>query len=373
METKGESHVPQKIIRKLPKSDTNRARLLPELSGHSSTIYFLKFYLDWAYYLCLSPFKLKVNSLGQFYPHTWLPQTLLSAAFSVLGYFWIIRDIRLSIPTEPTNPSLYFLMILIFMFFCILTLTTKQLWMNQSEITNIVNFIAETKLSSSTENHGLMKFAALIACFVYTGNGLAATVAGEHSGPSCNVTTSGSDPQRWWQAIVTSGRYNFFMEHHHQYSSSWQLDSSQEQVLTIQDGLIGVLAAIGFLNRRLFVAYCDLLLLMATLSLSVTARAFASTLTENGSGSTTATRKLSWPEVRQNYNLLKEMANKINNLLGTNVTLFLVKSILYYAIGFKKVHSWTSLCFVMTYFAGASFGLIITADICHQVRNKALL
>lgn len=115
---------------------------------------FLKTYLDFVYFLCLCPFRVKLRANHNFVEGkqyivvTWLPQLLLCLTFWLTGVLYMIMsliNIVLLLPTDRKNPSLYFHMFLNFDINLAALLLCKLFWLSKSEIVNLLNGIISSK------------------------------------------------------------------------------------------------------------------------------------------------------------------------------------------------------------------------------------
>lgn len=82
----------------------------------------------------------------------------------------------------------------------------------------------------------------------------------------------------------------------------------------------------------------------------------------------------------QNYLILKQSVKLLNSVYGTNITLFVVETVLYYAVSLDKKfgqhfgydRDWTKIVLFL-YSASTCLVLIAAADIPKQVRQLVLL
>lgn len=74
-----------------------------------------------------------------------------------------------------------------------------------------------------------------------------------------------------------------------------------------------------------------------------------------------------WPQIRKQYEGLKELADLINELDGGFLVCTLVNMIMYFAVAFYKTVDWISTTIAIIYFVGFAIDLYFAADICHQV------
>lgn len=83
---------------------------------------------------------------------------------------------------------------------------------------------------------------------------------------------------------------------------------------------------------------------------------------------------IGWSHVRSQYDDLKRLAQLINRTLGTTFSCCLVEDILYYAMYFDTIiveqnkPDWSKLLGLFVYFAVACAILILSANICHEVK-----
>lgn len=77
----------------------------------------------------------------------------------------------------------------------------------------------------------------------------------------------------------------------------------------------------------------------------------------------------SWPEIRRLYSGLKHLSKLVNEIVGFRLTLYLVKTVLYYAVVFEKISTWQELGRAGMYLCASAIFLVISADIDLQVRK----
>lgn len=212
---------------------------------------FLKIYFDFAYCLCLCPFRLdnKFSDFSSGYGHeyivkSWWPQKLACAVASFLSLLWFIRDLRLSAPKDPKNPSLHFRLLLKVLGFLMKFTTIKRFWMNQEEFRNILNYIAIDANSLPVQpirilNQHFVRFL----CVLYTGMGITNWICGLGLGSySDSVSTddhiSNWSGTWWWTSMVNaSNYYNLFRE-----------PLEKNATVSYLDTVLAIPGAIGFLQ-----------------------------------------------------------------------------------------------------------------------------
>lgn len=85
---------------------------------------------------------------------------------------------------------------------------------------------------------------------------------------------------------------------------------------------------------------------------------------------------LNWMEILNDYEDLKKLADNINAAIGTNLTFFLVVSILDYSVSFdqlfvngtSKAQDWSGFIILLFYFCNCCAILIVSADANRQVK-----
>lgn len=129
--------------------------------------------------------------------------------------------------------------------------------------------------------------------------------------------------------------------------------------------------------RKLFGAYCDLIILVHVLILWNLARSFATSVSANlkyGTTGSDISRK--WKEIESEYLELKTLAKLINEAFGTNVTFILFEFVLNYSVILDELFlfydnpNWISIMDVTFYFCSSSIIFFLAADVCYQVSGQ---
>lgn len=112
-----------------------------------SVSYVLKLYLDFCYFLCLSPFRLIWDKTTYRYiVRSLFPHKILCAVFTIVFFITeYSRWFRETYPTNPKSASQIFKFLSRVTFFFFRSLYFKIFWFNQLQIKNLVNFILETE------------------------------------------------------------------------------------------------------------------------------------------------------------------------------------------------------------------------------------
>lgn len=80
-------------------------------------------------------------------------------------------------------------------------------------------------------------------------------------------------------------------------------------------------------------------------------------------------RLITWPQIWEEYIIIKKLAALLNDSLGMRMMLSLLKNILYYAISFNRAKNLKTFVFIMVYLGGPCANLLIAADVDHTVSN----
>ncbi len=236
---------------------------------------FLKIYYDFAYFLCLCPFQLvktKTNGCSQdeFYiVKSWWLQKYGCTIIALLGFPWLLRDIRVSIPenNRTTNfskrPTVYFEIILGIVGTLLRLSVIKVFWYNGEEIGRIVNFLAEQNTYYSIRkgscvqmhrkpksNRSIVKLVICSVCFLYTAVGFLNWVMGRSLSALCYEGSSiyKWDLSWWWTAIIGATKYSFFMESNRNTTLNLMDCTGTASISNFStfDTTLGVVGSIGF-------------------------------------------------------------------------------------------------------------------------------
>lgn len=155
----------------------------------SCLINFLKTYIDFAYFLCLCPFRLvEDQETNQFIAYTCWPHTILCAVIRLLGVVSDISSYSDMIPTDRNNPAMYFLMLLNFNIILAVLNILKIFWLKKQQVVDLANFMVSSKLLTyQVYNYHcrgicLSKVIALIICIATTINSVAEVWGGARLG-----------------------------------------------------------------------------------------------------------------------------------------------------------------------------------------------
>ncbi len=199
--------------------------------------------------------------------------------------------------------------------------------------------------------------------------------------------------------MEVAGQYNFFCISSH---NSGDRDGGLSQTL------IAIPSLMGFIMRHVLGSYGDLFLLMAVLTLWTATKSFALilecspheeylmsvfmskvqviTLSRHPNykctGLLAAGRETKWGKVKNYLKSLKILSKLINQVFGSNVTIFLLEAVVYYATSFDQVfieshrvdggsghQEYGAMIRLIFYFTSACIILLLSADVCHQMNR----
>lgn len=343
-----------------------------------------KIYFDFQYFFLICPFRLKIYE-GEVRVKSWFPQKLLCGIVSFFGFFWILRNVRLSQPINAKNPAMFLLMANLLTISFLKLLTIKQYWRNQHDLVKILQLLLDTsshsilptKYSRSESTKWNVIFTLM--CSVYTGMALSNWITGSsHLSLSSDWSTSW-----WWDQMVEGGRFNFFLGN----GTSFPLEN-----------LCGAMAAIGFLWRLVLGSNVEFIVLIAAITMWLPARQFSAYLQKLNSTShwKTKHRKImfhnfqilksretdavqqkgsysNWEEIFMEYEALKELTALVNQMFGWNLGYVVLEIILYNSISFDEIFiqkgyiDWGMLSTVGIYLLTTSSALLLSADVCSKV------
>lgn len=214
----------------------------------------LRFFINTAFYLCISPFhliKIKSDSEHQVQIYkikSWLPQIILCIIQTLLGFLCDIYDFLKGLPRQnmKNDPAKYFQFVLNCIDAIAKMITVKKLWLDQSDILNLVNFLFHAKNIPAGQTRLTHPLFALVVSSLYAGAGIANWLFSSRA-----FITDDSEKctswriAGWWNAMVSTGygtllfigdRKNLTAGHY------------ENQLHTGIDVFIGVVGAVGYFN-----------------------------------------------------------------------------------------------------------------------------
>lgn len=358
---------------------------------------FIITYLNFSYVLCLSPFRLarKSKSLSQpkFSIRTNIFQKTLCFITTFLGSFWIVRDLRVSFQSndELKNPSLYFRTMFSILSAAMKIVTVFSLWGKSQDYLSLVEFLgnqpyftAPRALKSQSlqlQKHRqvawfIRKPAVVIICVTYLVIVASSCTFGLGLGASTEQVL-----RDWKKYIVHGMKYCLLLEQH-QFSRG-----------SFPETIFFVCGAIGYLQRRLLGVFCDLLVLMCTLTLWSSSNTFSRLLRKGAEDEfdyrtdeymVSFLNPHKWTQVLRDYATLKTLAGLLNKVFGNHLSCFVLGFSLYYATRFDEMfvkregsslgqYDSPKMITSMAYFlVNPCAVLYFSADICYQVTYETL-
>lgn len=184
--------------------------------AHFWTINFLRVYTDFAYYTCLSPFRLVYNfstkTKGTFISAAkYFPQRILCVILSFLVIFWHGRVLlfRLSLHRDFYRPGTYFEIAYIIVELIQKSVTLKHFWWNLKDFQAILHhtckFFEDKYIRTRTIAHiARAKIALRFACLPYMMLAFLAFFTGK--GGFGFISVSEWSFWRWWHSIGCMAR-----------------------------------------------------------------------------------------------------------------------------------------------------------------------
>lgn len=372
-----------------------------EIAAREQITYFLKASLASQYYLLISPFRVNLIQDGTiegsklpqliFKQQSWLPQKCLCLIFTCLSCPWMLYCLRGSVPTNPKNPAAYLAMgfdILVVLFQ--LSLFGKY-WLYQAEIIKILNFFLCTTrhIPLPTPQNFIMKARARVAmvlvCVLHVG--LAILYWFRKSPLTFFLEEEKLSGWKWlWASRVLLGRDAFFVgkgSASKKAIADWVLSRSDMYPFTGMDAVAAIVGSASQFFSELVNTQCDLQLLVVAGTLWVTAKQFGTEVARYCSNSRVGhncamnvmflKEKMTWEEVRQKYNTIRELSALINQVFGWNFGFYFACYTMFNSISIDGIFKtktapdlWLlSGSFVYIFLLSTMF--YICVDICSQV------
>lgn len=234
----------------------NEKETLNECSGH-----FIIAFFNITYFLGLSPFRLtrKCSADGvHFYVATsCLLHTTICALLLFLGLFWILRDLRVSLPSSSKNqnPAVYLVSIQRWISSAEKFVLMSVFWFHKSNVVNIVNYLvrpensfsASDELKSTKRSIRKGKIISTILQLTYTTCAFVEIINMKYTGATLidedkdRPSTFSHLILRWWSVVVEAGHFNMFSELDPSNSTSVEISSVSH--------ILGGVAIIGLYYR----------------------------------------------------------------------------------------------------------------------------
>lgn len=346
---------------------------------------FLKTYFDFSYYLCLCPFRLsrtsdKSGTKSEIKIVTWFPQTIFCAVNSFLSLFWMIMQIRLNAPTSYRNPQMYLIVVVYISEACIKLLTMKRFWLghHRNDILDIFKLLNnfQSKPKTGAVTFLCRRWVASLVCSLFILYFLGSFALLTGTPPMTGFKQPLSAPEGYvryfWRQMEISPCFLFFFE-----DSADPCMAGQPSAVA---NALGVLALLGYYHAVLLMSFWILFITMGTLTLWAAVKScFGSTESTSGwvaignNGGAGVLRKLTQ---------LQELSDKINSLIGNQMTGFLLNSLVNYAVasffffygnGAEVSLSESYIRKLLILYLFLTIGtLLLAADVCQNV-HKSLL
>lgn len=360
--------------RNLHKIDFNLESTFTRMESESTSIpltSFIKIYFDATYFLCISPFHLRLNRLQMtplYSATSWWLQKVACGVLTLLACLWMIREVRLSIPGDAQNPVAHFRFVMAILNCVFKLIIIKLFWTGQGEIVKLVNFILENNLGCDV-HHGRKFFTekrgAFALILIYTGMALGSVATWTEI-----YKKDLYQFELTWRGLMDAGRINIFLP---------QDFSDASDIISIG---FGILAAIEFYQRTIFGLYSDLFILMVVLTLHMAAKSLALSLPRNEDETSVASGLSSknkpclmrrWLAVKGQFKALKRLSRMINKIVGTNITCMISYAILFSATSLDTVfitegaQNYFRVMKAIFLYLDLLSVFLVSANTCHQV------
>lgn len=363
----------QKFACKIANKNKNRSRTV--LTNY------MKLYIDASYVLGMCPCRLKLEKDSGKYvivEGSWLFK-IFCCLYAVLGTFWVIMHIILAFPKDRSGPSHYFNVLYRFLSCVAKKIIMWKFWVQKQELCNILNFILDRKNYLGTGNHApkVGRKGTILILLIYVSIGISDFITGRAAIP-WNYLPPGWkwSGHWWWTTMVKVGRFQVRLD-----NSSMHADSNYVPEFSITDRILGVLSAIGWLQRRMFGGFADLFLLIGAITLWSVVQAFISPLRmsrtpaefmEAWSVTSQTEKKPCWPEVIEGYNNLKKLTDLINQTYGNIAAIFVAVAIFDYSTTIGnlvdgRLENWIMMTGMIFYVTTSYTTLLLCANISHSV------
>lgn len=363
-------------------------------------------YCNFGYVLALCPFRLSTEKNGKLTTKVWWPQKILCMLTSSVVSMSFTSSIRKAFTTliRPTGrkyPIQVFSSALELCEIAIIMGTLKLIWFgNQKFLTPHSFLVSKSNALSIRKETALNIKILLMGLGMLTDLGIVLLR---------EVFAYERNRSGYWIQMYEWGRATFYFEKLPDVHFNGTVDAGQAQPdvqnLLTMTALISKtlrcfkiylnyfshesLPSFSFSASRphscslAYAMYFDLLLITLSCVLWVASRSFALSLRRQlpcaeevitGLLFTKTRRRLSfWPEIKSQYDSLKQLSELINDIIGIKSACYLVRVTLFYAIVCDTMKTWKDLIEVLLFLCGTLTFLLMSADVVLQVDKCRIL
>lgn len=347
---------------------------------------FPKWYLDISYFLCITPFRLKLtrgedDNLPHFVVRRWWPQVIGCFVFYILTVLFLIFYIRSSNLGDMNDPSLYFKLIYKLVLFVSILYNMKQLCLDCEQYARVLNFLFYSKRNGLPvpEKKTSFKIWATVALIstLYVLNGVtmwleiripfSSTTAQRLS--NATMTTSKTWAE-WWGQQVQMGRMMLFLS---------ETDSS------VAESVLGVAFLLPMIygNFFLFLENVWSLIVAVTLWIPIRSMIRSRRLHEEygmdmSSGcfvyefqkvvdKNEASPTPSWKNIVREYESAKRLAKLLNQVVSARLAFYFLRSMITNAFKLDDARDWKAVIDTMILYFFSFTVLLLGADSAFKV------
>lgn len=317
----------------------------------------------------------------QFFGKPWLPQTCFCAFYTILGSLWVLGDLRMALPTQTKTPVLHFHLVAEILDCSLKLVTIKHFWASKAKILKLLDYIHFMEITWPSvqlkkekyifgARYDINKIKPLGLIFLYTAVG----IINWGIGPGVNVYVVSDDyisqnewsVRRWWLEMREWSQYIFFLEAN--------VTSKPTNISApFSETILGGLAALGYLQKRVLGLYTDLFVLVGAITLHEAVAAFKIRLEAD-------VERTASEDIQDQLEALQKLARMINKQLGASISCLLAYIVAFYAISldsmFVSQEEWRNvgkIIKVAFFYSNYVAILIVSADTSWKVNKYYLL
>lgn len=292
---------------------------------------------DFTFYLCVYPFHVvRDKKSNSFRTQTNRYQKIICAVLTFLSAFWVVREIRQSVPTNARNPSEHFLLLYNIFFLVQKWYIIKLFWKEQEAITDIFRFIWKAQndqklprvvisgnwIKGITRGVGIVN---IVMCAIMVASGTEVIAAGTDAD-----TKPLSYHKIWKNGMLNATRYTLFLG----INNDTKTDYS-----AVVDPFLIIIGTLGYLHRRLLGVYGDFTQTVTIVVLWILVKSFVQDTLRNGKIGEELEKKRwgqNWMKIDVQFNGLKDLADMINEKFGVQLLCLVASMCLYYSTSLDK-------------------------------------
>ncbi len=186
-------------------------------------------------------------------------------------------------------------------------------------------------------------------------------------------------PELWLERLIRLARYTYFVDdklpsngQSNLLMSNWT--SSKDTIVSATDRFLAFVMALTLIQRYIYGFFSDLCIFSCVITLWFYSNLFANSviiIDKKRINMRAKRMQEGWNKVYSNFHAVQHISDVINDAIGSQVTLFLTESIIFYSLNLNRILTFQySVLAIDTFYFSILIAVIcvFSADICSQAR-----